>query len=319
VGTHTDRVCKPIIHCTPTQWESRAPGARNNRECTDRGTCLVTVDDTPAYYPSNSITGNPAKLHFVDAFASNGGEALTDAFDNVQFTTKSAAPVQNLKCTGGWCMYNGGDVDDGQCVNDGDWGWIFHRPVKRVALATPDYTNFKSASVWIYDVNGMVLERRTIGALHEGNQFLAFKSSCGIAKVRLQIHDYVAGSKFCLRKIWYDGQEQPKACTHTVCKRETHTCQHWRKDHVGIIQPHIAATGRCNNVVCSANGNCNGIKQYHNIRVHHRIHDGQIDRVGLGWKLKGDAGMLEANCLKTHRCGMGVVTNDKSKCECKQM
>ena len=38
-----------------------------------------------------------------------------------------------------------------------------------------------------------------------------------------------------------------------------------------------------------------------------------------GWLLKGADGVLEANCLKTHRCGMGVVTGDLTECECKQM
>jgi hypothetical protein len=332
-GTHHDRECSPLTVCTATEWESVAPGPANNRECTSRGSCIVTVDDIPAYYPSHVVDGDPMSTaervsmrdvttdeHFSSI---GGGESLTDLFDNIHFTTDSINPVQNEKCAGGWCMSNGGDVAAGQCVDDGDWGWSFYRPVKRMAISTPNLANFKSASVWIYDEAGVVLEKRTIGARHEGNQFLAFTSTCGIAKARLQVHNYVAGSKFCLRKIWYDGEKPAKSCTLTTCRQETHTCEHWRTNALGIVAPHHAAAGECSPApprggTCSANGNCDGVTAHSSIRVYHRLHDTQLDPHS-GWLLKDEASKLEKNCYTHHRCGMGVVTGDATKCECKQM
>ena len=82
------------------------------------------------------------------------------------------------------------------------------------------------------------------------------------------------------------------------------------------------AAGRCApggaGGACSANGNCDGITSHSSIRVYHRLHDTQLDPHS-GWLLKDEANKLEKNCYVHHRCGMGVVTGDTSKCQCKQM
>jgi hypothetical protein len=308
-GTHNNRVCQPIIHCTDTQWESVAPGPTNNRECTNRGTCVVHAHDSPVFNPAHEATGNPATQPF---------NALTDAFENMKFTSETASPVQTVQCDGDWCMSNPAADSYRECINDDDFGWTFYRPVTRLAISTPSLPNFKSASVWIYDEDNMVLDRRTLGAMHTGNDYLSFNSTCGIAKVVIEIHDYVVGSQFCLKKIWYDGQREPQACSHTTCEQELHTCQHWRRDAIGIVQPHIGDQGHCNEVECTANGNCNGVTQHNSIRVRHHMHDGQLDPNG-GWLLKGDDGILEENCREHHHCGMGVVTGDTTQCECKEL
>ena len=159
---------------------------------------------------------------------------MTDVFDNIGFSSdKTGVPVRNFKCTGDdWCFYNGFDVKKDHCVNDGNWGWKFHRPVHRLSIATPDLPNFKSATVWIYNKDGEVLDRAIIGANNRGNGYLSFRVTCGhqraiIAEVKLEIHD-ATGTRFCLSRISFDGHAKARQCTHTTCRHEVHTCQHWR-------------------------------------------------------------------------------------------
>lgn len=188
---------------------------------------------------------------------------------------------------------------------------------------TPDLPNFKSATVWIYNKDGEVLDRAILGANNRGNGYLSFRVTCGlqraiIARVKLEIHD-ATGGQFCLSRISFDGHAQARQCTHTTCKHEVHTCQHWRlhgPTGMTVVQESAgdlvqSTIGRdCNNGLCYANGNCDGMAQHQSIRVYHKL------------LLRGNDNVLnryERHCLTSHKCGMGVATGNLAKCECKEL
>ena len=246
---------------------------------------------------------------------------VTNVFDNVRFINykNSSSPVRNMRCSGGWCLYNSFDTAPTKCNNDGDWGWTFHRPVKRVALSTPDLPNFKAATVWLYDRHGAVLGRRIIGENHRGNAFIAFSVTCGakrnvISRIRLEVHDYLASSHFCISKIWYDGQREARQCSHTTCRHETHSCENWRQDKWGMVTHHALARGACVRTQCGTNGNCNGVDLHTSIRVYHKL----VKR-NTGMGKDEPESLLERHCRISHHCGMGVASGNKKICECKEL
>ena len=316
-GANNDRVCHSTTTCTDTQWESVAVGPTNNRVCTDRGDVVVTVSTAPNAFPQRSVSGNPKSFPYK---AWGAGETVTNTFDNVQFFSDSA-PVKNLRCgTVNWCFFNGFDMDHDKCVNQGNWGWRFHRPVQRAAFATPTYDGFKAVVAWVYDQDGMVLDKRTVPA--GGGRYIAFTASQAvIAKVELRVQDST-GSRFCLSHLWFDGHAAAQQCSHIVCNHEQHTCQHTHVDTHGIVQPHRLSRGACTGTAdsgrplleptspCHKNNECDGTRQHQSIRVRYRMH---------GWVSPNVAGALEHTCTRNHRCGMGAWSGDKSKCECMQM
>jgi len=76
-------------------------------------------------------------------------------------------------------------------------------------------------------------------------------------------------------------------CSHMYCRHEEHTCLFGAKKQ-------FRAFPQANNWP-KDRGNCDG-RTWGSIRVYH------------------DA--VETNCREGHRCGMGIATNDMTKCEC---
>ena len=312
------QVCNTYRVCLPTEYEARPGAPHRDRECVARS-LPVSVSHDMLATPENVLTGDPHTFPFETT-----GEDLdvTSTFNNVRFFSvkPSAAPVHNLPCEWGprhpdWCFYNGFNAKPAECVNDGNWGWRYHIPVKRVALRTAHYDHMKSAVVWIYDADGGVLDRQVLTAGH-GDKLVTFEASEPvIAKVLLDISE--DGTFFCLHRIYWGGRPMQK-CSHIQCVHEFHRCGFQQVDGGGMtIQQHHRDRAHCSrqnpggggslidlgagkNAFCHENGNCDGLQLHSSVRVTHlglRAHD-------------------ETVCKLHHRCGMGIHSGDTSQCEC---
>jgi len=317
----TPRACIPFSTCLPTQYEAQPGYAHRDRECLDRSQ-PVAISHKMAAAPENTLKADPRAF----PWAVNAQEDIdvTKTFNNVHFFSAKpgAAPVKNLKCEWGprhpdWCFYNGFNTKPTECINDGNWGWRFHRPVGSVALRTAHYDHMKSAIVWIYDADGGVLDRQVLRA-GDGDQLVTFEASAPvIAKVLLEIAD--DGAFFCIHRILWGGITVQK-CSHIQCRHESHRCEFQQVDAGGMtVQQHHRDRGHCTrqypqgtggtlldlgagkNAVCHENGKCDGLRVHSSVRVTH-----------LGLRDHSD----ETVCKKHHRCGMGIHSGDRTKCEC---
>ena len=109
-------------------------------------------------------------------------------------------------------------------------------------------------------------------------------------------------------------------CSHIQCRHEFHRCEFQQVDAGGMtVQQHHRDRGHCTrqypqgtggtildlgagkNAVCHENGKCDGLRVHSSVRVTH-----------LGLRDHSD----ETVCKKHHRCGMGIHSGDRTKCEC---
>ena len=164
----------------------------------------VTITHGSHEIPSHSIIPDPRVFGNPSAGAGGGSRGtedvvMTDTFRNVHFFSAKpgASPVRNVKCEWGpshpdWCLYNGYAKSEGSCINDGNFGWSFKVPVSTVAMRTAHYEGMRSATVWIYDASGAVLDHQELGTRGTGtpSAFVSFTASQpAIAKVLLDVHD----------------------------------------------------------------------------------------------------------------------------------
>ena len=94
-------------------------------------------------------------------------------------------------------------------------------------------------------------------------------------------------------------------CSHVTCRHEEHQCSRFNRDPT--------ARGRGKFRFAFDGEECDG-RTHRSIRV---MHDGALQHLcRITAKTPYDCPMLEFPCRNGHHCGMGVVTGDKSKCEC---
>ena len=108
-------------------------------------------------------------------------------------------------------------------------------------------------------------------------------------------------------------------CSHVTCQHESHTCSRFNTDDT--VRNFLYRDGNSLTNVKWNKEECDGsvhrsTRVFHSgVRKHVCRYRGQYTTAPHSYQT--DCPLEELTCAKGHKCGMGVVSGDRTKCECK--
>ena len=296
-GSYHDRECEAHATCGEGQWEIKAAGALYNRECRDHTTCTETQWETKG-----------AETHADRKCADH------TTCGAAQWETKAAEAKADRACkehsicdfSSEWMAQEAGTHNDRDCrpLTACDYSKEWRSTDKTqasdrvcTALTFCDFeTQYESTQkTEISDRTCTALTLCAAGHYVTTPETYETDRECGLCPAGTYMATAGAplACKPCPAGMISRAHRKMcvvQTCSHLFCKHELHTCEFGRvRRHRAFNQfktlaewPHVQEE-------------CDG-RVWDSIRVYH------------------DA--VETNCRDGHKCGMGAVSGDMTKCEC---